>query len=135
MASFAAITNEKWLTANIAKPAIVEAPDQNRYIYERVLWIKEVNKIEDFMGIISRRHYTPESHDAYECWLCSSISRADCTAMVDEVRRICAQFSPTSEDKILQYEGGDWEFSTPYRFEFHFVVLKRKSGAEIVGYT
>jgi hypothetical protein len=55
--------------------------------------------------------------------------------MVDEVRRICAQFSPSGSDKILQYEGGDWEFSTPYRFEFHFTVLKRKSGIEIVGYT
>lgn len=135
MASFATIADEQWLVANVAKPTIVEFPEQGRFLYARVLWIRETNKIEDFMGIISRRHYTPESHDAYECWVCSSISRSDCVAMIDEVRRICAQFSPSGSDKILQYEGGDWEFSTPYRFEFHFVVLKRKSGAEIVGYT
>lgn len=135
MATLKSIFKAQWTTANVAKPTIVEAPEHGRYMYSRVVYIRETNKIEDFMGIISRRHYTPESHDAYECWACSSTSRSDCTAIIDEIRRICAQFSPDATDKILQYEGGDWEFSTPYRFKFHFVVLKRKSGVEIVGYT
>jgi len=51
------------------------------------------------------------------------------------VRRICAQFTSSSPDKILNYEGGDWEFSTSYKYEFRFMVFVLKSGVEIVGYT
>lgn len=135
MTAIETILTTDWLTANTAKPSFLVAPAQGRFGESRYIWIKPTNKIEDYMGIASQRHYTPESHDAYEVWAGSRTSMADCTALVDEVRRICAQFSPSSPDKILQYEGGDWEYSTDYLFEFRFMLFKRKSGVELVGYT
>jgi len=135
MTAIETIADTDWLTANTAKPTFLRAPAQGRFGYARYLLFKPTNKIEDYMGIVSQRHYTPESHDAYECWAGSITSQADCTAIVDEMRRICAQFTPTSTDKILMYEGGDWEYSTPYMFEFRFMIFKRKSGIEITGYT
>ena len=135
MTALETIFDTDWLIANTAKPSFLVAPAQGRFGYGRFLWIKPTNKIEDYMGIVSQRHYTPESHDAYEVWAGSTTSKADCEAIVDEVRRICAQFTSSSPDKILNYEGGDWEFSTSYKYEFRFMVFVLKSGVEIVGYT
>lgn len=133
MATLATILDTDWNATNVTKPTIVEAPARGKYLEARILHIEQVQKVEDYMGIMSRRHYTPDSHDAYRC-AAGSTTLADATAIVDEVRRICAQFDASSPDKILQWEGGDWEF-TPYWYECTFVVMKRKSGVEIVGYT
>jgi len=131
MATLKALLDTDWDVTNVAKPTIVEAPLFGVYGYGRVLHIEQVQKIEDYMGILSRQHYTPDSHDAYRCTT-GTTSLADTTAIVDEVRRICAQFTPSSPDKILQWEGGDWRF-TPNWYECTFVVMKRKSGVKLTG--
>ena len=131
MATLATIIDTDWDAGNVTKPAIVEAPDSGKYLQSRILHIEQVQKVEDYMGILSRQHYTPDSHDAYRCTV-GSTTLSDATAIVDEVRRICAQFSPSSPDKILQWEGGDWEF-TPFWYVCTFVVMKRKSGVTLTG--
>lgn len=130
MATLKALLTADWNASNVTKPDIVEAPD-GKYLYSRILHLEQVQKIEDYMGIVSRQHYTPDSHDAYRC-TAGSETLADATAITDEVRRICAQFSPVSPDKILEWEGGEWDF-TPYWYECTFVVMKRKSGATLTG--
>lgn len=135
MTAIESIANTAWLIANTAKPTFLLGPAQARFGYARYLYFEPTNKIENYMGIVSQRHYTPDSHDAYECWAGSTTSKADCTAIIDEMRRICAQHNSVSPDKIMLYEGGDWEFTTDYIFEFRFMIFVRKSGVEIVGYT
>lgn len=131
MATLAAIMTAQWDINNVAMPKIVEAPTRGKWLESRILHVEQVQKIEDYMGILSRQHYTPDSHDAYRC-TAGTASLADTTSIVDEVRRICAQFIPSSPDKILEWEGGDWRF-TPFWYECTFVVMKRKSGVTLTG--
>jgi len=131
MATLAALLTTDWDGTNVTIPTIIEAPKYGKYLHARILHIEQVQKIEDYMGILSRQHYTPDSHDAYRCTV-GTATLADSTAIVDEVRRICAQFSPSSPDKILEWEGGDWRF-TPIWYECTFVVMKRKSGVTLTG--
>jgi len=130
MSDLQTIMNANWNAENVAKPSLIEAPEYSRYFYSRVISFRRVQKIEDYMGIVSRSKYTPESYDAFLCYACSS-TEADCIDIADEARRICAQFSPSGSDKILQWEGGDWELTTPYRWEIRFIIMKKKSGAAI----
>lgn len=131
MATLATLLTTDWDSGNVALPTIVEAPTYGKYLHARILHIEQVQKIEDYMGILSRQHYTPDSHDAYRCTV-GTTTLTDSIAIVDEVRRICAQFSPSSPDKILEWEGGDWRF-TPFWYECTFVVMKRKSGVTLTG--
>jgi len=124
------IIDNNWNADNVTKPDLIIEPNRTRYMYNRVVSFRRVEKIEDYMGIFSRGYYTPESHDAYECYACSN-TISDCEDIVDEIRRICAQFTPSGSDKILRWEGGDWEMNTPYRYEFRFIIMKKKSGAAI----
>ena len=131
MATLASLINTDWVGANVTKPTIVEAPLAGQFGHARILHIEQVQKIEDYMGVMSRTHYTPDSHDAYRC-IAGTNTLADTTAIVDEVRRICSQFTPSSPDKILEWEGGDWRF-TPNWYECTFVVMKKKSGVTLTG--
>lgn len=127
MATLAAILTAAWKTANVALPTIVTAPDEGPYLESRMLYIEPTTKTEDYIGVLTRTQYSPDSHDAYTCTVGSS-TYADTEAIVDETRRICAEFDPTSADKILQWEGGDWKQNTAYWHELTFIIFKRKSG-------
>jgi len=130
MTAIETIADTDWNSDNVTKPTIIREPNDFRFHYRRCLSFRRVESIEDYMGLFSRAYYTPDSYDAYICYACSS-TESDCEAIKDEMRRICSQFSPSGSDKILVWEGGDWEYTTPYRWEFRFVIMKKKSGATI----
>lgn len=119
-----------WNNSNVNTPSFIEEPYESRFIYNRCLSSKRIRKIEDYMGIIKRSHYTPESHDAWMCYVVSD-NEQDALAMIDEARRICSQFQSTAEEAVLQWEGGDWDLFQPYRYEFNFIVFVRRSGRQI----
>ena len=132
MATLKSIMVEQWDDNNTDLPDIVEAPTFGKYLYSRILHIEQTEKTEDYMDIVSSSFYTPESHDAYLC-TAGSQTLSDAESIVDETRRICSQFIPSGNDKILQWEGGTWKYVTPYWFECSFVIFKRKSGVTITG--
>lgn len=127
MATLEAILDAQWTGANVSEPPIVTGPFYGPYLQSRVVHIKRTMKIEDYMGIQTRTHYTVDTHDAYLVTVGTS-TKADTEAIVDEIRRICAEFDPTSADKILEWEGGEWDEQTTYWHSFTFVIMKRKSG-------
>ena len=126
MATLESILEANWDTDNVTTPAINTAPEYGPYMLSRMVLIRRSAKIEDYMGITTRTHYTADTHDAYIVTVAST-TKADAEAMVDEIRRICAEFSPTSADKILQWDGGEWDEPTSYWHMFSFTVMKRKS--------
>lgn len=127
MASLESILETDWNSGNVTEPSIVTAPENSMYLQSRIVHIKRTLKTEDYMGIVSRSYYTPDTHDAYLVTV-GTITKSDTEAIVDEIRRICANFTPTSAEKILQWEGGEWEEPTAYWHMFTFVIFKRKSG-------
>lgn len=120
-----------WETGNVTKPDIIEEPQEgSRAFYKRVVSSKRIRKIEDVMGVVGRTHYTPDSHDAWDCWVVSD-DVDDCIDMVNEIRRMCAQYTGSSTEALMQWEGGDWYLYTSFRYEFHFIVFVRVSGRAI----
>lgn len=130
MATLESILEADWTAANCTEPPIVTGPENGPYLESRIVHIKRTMKIEDYMGIQTRTKYTPDSHDAYLVTV-GSTTKADVENIVDEIRNICAQFDPTSTDKILQWEGGEWDEPTAYWRSFTFVIMKKKSGLTI----
>ena len=127
MTSLESVLDTNWDATNVAKPTIVTGPKYGRYLYSRILFIRRTLKTEDYMGIVSSTFYTPDTHDAYMITV-GSETKADTEAITDELRRICAEFSPTSAENLLQLEGGEWDEPTAYWHMFTFVIMKRKSG-------
>lgn len=127
MAELDTILDAQWDATNVAKPSIIVYPAGAKYQYTRVIEIKKLSKLEDYMGIISRNYLTADSHDAYKVCVAAA-TRADTEAIVDEIRRICASWTPSGDDKILEWEGGEYVFHVGWRYEIEFTVLKKKSG-------
>jgi len=132
MASLKSIFTDNWDSTNTLLPTIVEAPMFGKYMYDRIIYIEQTEKTEDYMDIVSSSYYTPESHDAFLC-IAGSSTLADAESITDEIRRICSQFTPSGNDKILEWEGGSWVYDTSYWFECNFVIFKRKSGVTLAG--
>jgi hypothetical protein len=130
MATLEAILDARWDGTNVTKPTIQTGPEFGPYLESRVVHIKRTMKIEDYMGIQTRTKYTVDTHDAYLVTVGTS-TKSDTEQIVDEIRRICAEFAPTSADKILQWEGGDWDEPTTYWHSFTFVIMKKKSGISL----
>lgn len=124
------IFDDEWNTGNVSKPAIVREEYLPLEIHNRAVSVKLVRKNEDYMGILSRDKYTPESHDAWAVRVCSS-TQSDAIDIINETRRICATYAPTDEEKFLTWELGDWETILPHRWEFRFIVMARKSGMDM----
>jgi len=126
------ILKANWNSDNVAEPDIEKEPYLSIYIFKRGITVKRMRKIEDFMGIINRGHYDPASHIA---WLCKCVSndQDDCEDMIDEVRRICSQFQPTTTEVLLTWDGGEWSITRMNRFVFDFTVMVRISGKKIAG--
>lgn len=129
MATLESILDTNWNAGNVTKPTIVTGPEYSRYLESRIVHIKRTLKIEDYMGIQTRTKYTADTHDAYLITV-GSVTKTDTEDITDEIRRICAEFSPTSADKILEWEGGEWK-ETSYWHVFTFVIMKRKSGISL----
>lgn len=119
-----------WVSGNCTTPAFITEPYQTHFTLKRGISQRIVRDIGNYMGIISRTYYTPESHDA---WLMKIIAetRSDCEDIKEEVRRICAAFTPTATEKILTWEGGDYTLYSNSRYEFTFTLFVKKSGITI----
>lgn len=120
----------QWNNGYCTTPNIVEGPDYNPDMYRRVVHITPYRKVEDYMGIIDRAYYTPDSEDMYTVVIASSTSKADLDDMINEFRRICSQYS-SGDDRFILWTGGEYTIFTNWRYEFEFTVSKRKSGVEI----
>lgn len=130
MASLEAVLEANWDGTNVTEPPIVTGPENSEYLESRIVHIKRTMKIEDYMGIQTRTKYSVDTHDAYLVTV-GTTTKSDTEDIVDEIRRICAEFSPTSADKILKWEGGDWDEPTFYWHRFTFVIFKKKSGISL----
>ena len=131
MTDIETIMDTDWDTDNVSKPTFATAPNDSQYMSSRVMYIEQIQKNEDYMDIVTSSYYDVDSFDSYRVTV-GSTTLADATAIVDEIRRVCSQFTPSGDDKILYWEGGDWEY-TPFWYRCIFVIFKKKSGAILTG--
>jgi len=111
-----------WNSSNVSRPPIYQFPYRNINMYKEGIIVDPTNVSDDYMGIIGRDWYSAESFDAWGTQIVSK-SREQCDKYVAEIKRICAHFTPTGGDKILQWEGGKWIKTIPTRWIFELVLI------------
>ena len=130
------IINDNWDTGICTKPDIIDDTKACRRGFERVVSTKRTTTVDDIEGIVKRQFFNPDAYDAWITWIISQKSsnvsdpETDVENMIKAIKKLCATFTPTSEENILQWEGGDWKPFNNVRYEFKFVLLRRKSGIQ-----
>lgn len=116
----------QWATEGVTKPSIKEGQIYNINQFTRGIVVKAVTNEDEIIGVIDRRFYDPDSHDA---WICdvAAPTRADLLSIIGVIKRICAEYAPTSAENILRWESGDYGLFNNTRFTFNFVVLIHKA--------
>ena len=112
------------------KPSFYKRQQHNPIWYKRAVITHHIITTDEMMGIGDRKHFQPDSHDAYRVMVVSETSKADCENIIKALKKVCAQYSPTTEENIIQWEEGKWNFLTNQRFEYDFLVIVRKSGIQ-----
>ena len=123
------ILDDNWDTDIIAKPAIIDDTIDTRRGYLTVVSTRRSSSIDDIEGVVSRQFFNPDAFDAWICWAISP-TEANTELLIKAIKKVCATFTPTSAENILQWQGGDWDKWNGTRFTFQFVLVKRKSGKQ-----
>ena len=130
------IINDNWDINICAKPDIIDDTKTSRRGYGRVVSTRRTTTIDDIEGIVERRFFNPDSYDAWITWIISSKNSVvsdpedDVENMIKAIKKICSTFTPTGDENILEWEGGDWKPFNNVRYQFKFVLLKRKGGMQ-----
>ena len=119
-----------WDTDNYTTPDFINGNLRSHHTVAVGLIYKRIRMITESMGIINRTKYTPDSHHAYQIW-CVEKSTTNAEDMAEEAKRVCAAFTPTTTEKQLTWEGGEWDENQPYRAVFTFVIFVKISGVTI----
>jgi len=126
------ILTDGWDAGIVAKPAIIRDDRDNRRLYQRVVSTRLSTKIDAIEGVTGRQFFTPDSHDAFICWAIDT-TEAAVELMIKAIKKICATYTPVvGAETQLEWQGGAWEPFNGVRYEFNFVLIKRKSG--VAGY-
>lgn len=111
------------------KPDIIDDTKMSRRGFERVISTRRASTIDEIEGITGRQFWDKDSYDGWICWAIST-TEADCENIMKAIKKVAATFTPTTEENIIQYEGGEWKPFNGVRYEFRFVLLKRKAGMQ-----
>lgn len=122
------ILDTDWDISICSKPNIINDAKVSRRFYWRVVSTRIVTTDDNIEGIFNRTYYSPESYDAWICWIIDE-SEAKVRLMMAAIKKICARYIPVSgEENILEWKGGEWRDWNESRYEHKFVLLKKKSG-------
>lgn len=125
------ILDNDWDEGNCTKPSIVRGYRYSAFEYTRVVTVERISITDAAMGIISRNKYEPQSHEAWACNIIST-TESDMNDMMEEIKRIIVTHIPENDARILDWQGGDIPLAYGgMRWEFRFIVIKRKSGVVI----
>lgn len=127
------ILSDNWDTDICTKPSFITSSTANYRFYGRVVATQKVSKPDEIIGTVSRQYYDPDAHDAYNVMIQSTTSEADLENIISAIKKVCATYSPTATENILQWEGGDWIPFNGMVFKFTMTILVYRAG--IAAYT
>jgi len=121
----------QWATEGVTKPTITTEQLLSIYQFTRGIVVRLLDDSDELMGVIDRRYYSPDSHDAWACKIVSS-TLSDLRDIKNVIKRICAEYAPTSTENIMEWQPATYKIFNNVRFEYTFVILIRR--AVLAGY-
>jgi len=128
MTALNTIMDTNWDTGICAKPTFITTSTGNWRGYGRVFSSQKVSRLDDIIGTLSREYFDPDAHDAYEVIISSTTSQADIENMIKAVKKVCATYTPTSAENILNWAGGDLDTQNGFIWTFRLVILVVRAG-------
>ncbi len=128
MATLKNIITNNWDTDICTAPTVIKLQLKNWRAYKRVLGIRRVQRIDEIKGIVSRSYFDTEAHDAYECIITTMTSEDDFNNMIEALKKVCATYTPTSTENILEWTGGEIEMFNEVRWVFRCILIVNRSG-------
>ena len=128
MTALNTIMDNGWDTEICAKPDFITQSTGNWRGYGRVFASQKITKIDQIIGVISRQYFDPNAHDAYNIIIATTTSEDDMDNIEKAIKKVCATYSPTSAENILQWEGGEIIPFNGVRWIFTMTILVRRAG-------
>jgi len=128
MTAINTILDNNWDTDICTKPTIITLKTGNFRAYQRVIGTQLADFDDEVVGIQTRQYYNEDSHDIYICKAASMTSEADLRNMIKAVKKICATYTPTSAENILEWQRGSFMEFNGVRWYCEFALIVRKAG-------
>ncbi len=117
----------QWATESVTKPSILTGQLHSIDIMTRGMVVKRATASDDLTGVVDRNRYSIDSHEIWTCYIVTMTSMTDLDAMIGCIKRICAEYIPTSEENHLEWQGGDFVHFNNVRFAYYFAIVVKKS--------
>lgn len=127
------ILDNGWDVSITSKPTFLTTNETNFRGYQRVVSTQRTTSTDDIIGIVAREYFDTNANDAYNCIVTTMTSEADLNNMITAIKKVCATYTPTSAENILEWAGGNIEPFNGVRWVFRFTIIVSRAG--IVAYT
>lgn len=117
----------QWATESVTKPTIKVGQLHSLNMMSRGIIVKRVSSDDELIGVVDRHAYSIDSQEAWICGIVTHTSEDDLDNIVGCIKRIIAEYGMVdNEETYLNWAGGDYKYFNNIRFEFHFVIVRKK---------
>jgi len=122
------ILANEWDGTICTEPSFITLSESNFRAYTRIVGTQIANNDSRISDVLHRKFYDPSSYDGYICKISSETSEADLLNMRTAIIKVITNYTPTSAENILEWEGGTFNPFNGVRWEFEFIIIVKKAG-------
>jgi len=117
----------QWATEGVTKPTIKTGQLHSVRMMTRGIIVKKVTRDDELIGVVDRSKYSVRSHDAWVCAITTMTSADDLENIIGCIYRIIAEYTQTSTETYLDWQGGTYDIWNNKRWTFRFAILRNKA--------
>jgi len=118
----------QWATESVTEPTIKTGQLHSIDLMTRGIVVKKITSDDELVGVIDRNRYSVNSHEIWSVHIATQTSATDMKNIIGCIKRICAEYTFTSDENHLEWQGGDYVIHNNKRWEFYFSIVRKKSG-------
>lgn len=117
----------QWATESVTKPTIKTGQLHSLDMMTRGIVVRKIVSDDELVGVVDRNRYSIDSHEIWSCGIVTMTSFADLEAIIQCIKRILAEYTFTTTENHLEWQGGDYIHFNNIRFQFQFGIVLKKS--------
>ena len=117
----------QWATESVTKPTIKTGQLHSLDMMTRGIVVRKIVSDDELVGVVDRNRYSIDSHEIWSCGIVTMTSFADLEAIIQCIKRVLAEYTFTTTENHLEWQGGDYIHFNNIRFQFQFGVVLKKS--------
>jgi len=117
----------QWATESVTKPTIKTGQLHSLDMMTRGIVVRKIVSDDELVGVVDRNRYSIDSHEIWSCGIVTMTSFADLEAIIQCIKRVLAEYTFTTTENHLEWQGGDYIHFNNIRFQFQFGIVLKKS--------